>query len=409
MSSVSSVHQHGQELYPPTRLFHHTIQRQTGRAERISGVRAASSYLARQLPALLNEREYNMGRINKIFAAQWVSERQVSIGTKCNKLLVLDLDTKQIANIPKLKSSKNSTPADCPCGIHSIAINPSMSLLATGGENTNDLAVYRLPTFDPVAAGEGGHTDWIFDIEWLDDEFLVTGSRDSQLCLWRVRDQDDAYIDPDSPDAHLPNYSSVKPVIAKKCANAEKVRALAYMETRSEVAALSLNARLHVFDINTFQQSTSCRKLQYHKENVCLAADSNRSLYAIGSQSYVSFLDARTMKSTQHVISKQRGSGIRSVSFNEDIVTFGTGAGAVYFFDLRANNYLDLNCGHQCALSIGKGWLQHDETYEFFFMDTADRPNAVYTHCYDPSGTKLFTAGGPLPAGLWGNYAALWQ
>ena len=36
-------------------------------------------------------------------------------------------------------------------------------------------------------------------------------------------------------------------------------------------------------------------------------------------------------------------------------------------------------------------------------------PNAIYTHCYDPSGTKLFTAGGPLPAGLWGNYAALWQ
>lgn len=35
-------------------------------------------------------------------------------------------------------------------------------------------------------------------------------------------------------------------------------------------------------------------------------------------------------------------------------------------------------------------------------------PNAIYTHQYDHTGTRLFTAGGPLPAGLWGNYAGLW-
>lgn len=29
---------------------------------------------------------------------------------------------------------------------------------------------------------------------------------------------------------------------------------------------------------------------------------------------------------------------------------------------------------------------------------------AIYTHCYDSSGTRLFTAGGPLPATLIGNY-----
>ncbi len=59
-----------------------------------------------------------------------------------------------MATIPSLKSSDESNPAECPCGIHSIAVNPSRSLLATGGENTNDLAVYRLPTFDPVCIGE---------------------------------------------------------------------------------------------------------------------------------------------------------------------------------------------------------------------------------------------------------------
>lgn len=34
---------------------------------------------------------------------------------------------------------------------------------------------------------------------------------------------------------------------------------------------------------------------------------------------------------------------------------------------------------------------------------------AIYTHCYDYSGTRLFSAGGPLPANLCGNYAGLWQ
>lgn len=34
---------------------------------------------------------------------------------------------------------------------------------------------------------------------------------------------------------------------------------------------------------------------------------------------------------------------------------------------------------------------------------------AIYTHCYDSSGTRLFTAGGPLPATLIGNYAGIWQ
>lgn len=34
---------------------------------------------------------------------------------------------------------------------------------------------------------------------------------------------------------------------------------------------------------------------------------------------------------------------------------------------------------------------------------------AIYTHCYDASGIRLFSAGGPLPANLHGNYAGLWQ
>lgn len=34
---------------------------------------------------------------------------------------------------------------------------------------------------------------------------------------------------------------------------------------------------------------------------------------------------------------------------------------------------------------------------------------AIYTHCYDMTGTRIFAAGGPLPANIYGNYAGIWQ
>ena len=41
-------------------------------------------------------------------------------------------------------------------------------------------SIDRLPTLDPIAVGEFGHRDWIFDMTWIDDQFLVSGSRYGQ-------------------------------------------------------------------------------------------------------------------------------------------------------------------------------------------------------------------------------------
>jgi len=57
-------------------------------------------------------------------------------------------------HIPNLKSSHLSTPTTNHCGIHCIEINPSRTLLATGGDNANDIAIYKLPTLEPFCIGE---------------------------------------------------------------------------------------------------------------------------------------------------------------------------------------------------------------------------------------------------------------
>lgn len=383
-------------------VFLYTQRRQIGWHQNFftNPQQIVDGYISQLMPQLFRERQYSLGQINKIFTSQWLNNHQVVFGTKCNKLEVIDLNTGNIDHIPSLKSSNNSVPANCPCGIHSIAINPSRTLLATGAINTNDLAVYKLPTFDPLCVGEKAHSDWIFDICWLDDEFLVTGSRDSKLGLWRI-DGSEAVDSSPVTSLQVPEYSITEPLLVKECSDARKVRALAYHDERKELAVLSLNAYFHIWDVETFQMVYN-RRLQNSKENVCMCVSKPKTLYAIGSQSHVNLVDPRSKHTLTTIISKYRGGGIRSVSFREDIITIGTGTGHILFFDLKGGKYLESGCGHSCSLVLGKGWLLHDDNYLGFFMHqyNQDFPNAIYTHQYDSTGTRLFVAGGPLPAGL---------
>lgn len=394
-------------------VFRHIQNRQYGGKQlNVNQEKLLSPYVSKHIPPLLAEKEFELGKINKIFSSHWLDDRQVAMGTKCNKLIVLDTKAGKQFHIPSLKSSKNSIPAECPCGIHSIALNPSQTLFATGAENTNDLAVYQLPTFDPAMVGENGHNDWIFDITWIDDEYLVTGSRDSKLALWRVEmaESDPAEISTlpsSSTGIPVPDYAITTPVVSRFCEKAQKVRALAYNDDRKELAVLSLNAYFHLWDVETFN-ARSHRGLIHSRENVCMTVSKRYCSYAVGSQSHIDLLDPRCPNTQTSIVSKHRGSGVRSLTFTDDILTIGTGVGVILFFDIRAGRYLESECGHACSLNVGSGWLRHDETYRDFFWES-DYPSAIYTHRYDSTGTRLFAAGGPLPAGLWGNYAGLWR
>lgn len=372
--------------------------------------RLSSEYGTRHMLAnsMLKESPASIPQMNKVFCSQWLSHRQVVFGTKCNKLMVYDVNTRFMDQIPSLQSSENSIPPDQECGIHAIEINPSRTLLATGAKNANDAAFYRLPTLDPICVGEGAHGDWIFDMTWLDDQFLVSGSRDGSLALWRITDD----IVEQVTSSDIPSFVYSKPLIKKPCKTADRVRAMCFNSRRSELAVISTNGYIHCWDALRFKQVMS-KRLPHNMENVCLGVDDDSFQYAVGSKAHTDLLDARTLQKIRNIPSRNQGCGIRSVSFKGNILTIGTGTGIMLFWDLRAHKFLEstMNSNRAVSLKVSKGWWQRDDNFvqNIEMMQQGKNVPAIYTHCYDTSGTRLFAAGGPLQCGLRGNYVGLFQ
>lgn len=377
-------------------LHRHVLSRDLGKSQARTIPPAslditAQKFACRKLPRLLKERELKLEAIDKIFAANWLNERQVVVGSKCNKLIVLDAMSGHMTEIPSLRSSDDSRPADNPYGIHAISINPSRSLLATGGHNTNDLAIYQLPTFDPVCTGEKGHGNVIFDIKWLDDEFVVSGSRDGSLCLWRIKESDmpEQCQSSTSELFSLPDLVVKHHLTTRTSKDKETVRALAVSQAHNEFGALSPNGAVSIWDIKNFTLKRRFKPNAYHT-NVCMAKLPGKRMYAIGSEDHIELLDPRT-KAANFLFTK-RGCGVRSVSFLGEVMTIGTLTGAIYFIDLR--NRRVIPCGKAMSLQSGRG---------------GGITNAIFAHCFDETGTKLFAAGGPAMSDLYGNYSGIWQ
>mmetsp|Transcript_6098 Transcript_6098/g.13908 ORF Transcript_6098/g.13908 Transcript_6098/m.13908 type:complete len:213 (+) Transcript_6098:680-1318(+) len=188
-----------------------------------------------------------------------------------------------------------------------------------------------------------------------------------------------------------------------------KVRGLAHNPLTKEFATLSADGTMKFWDPCRFEVASSVA-LRHTQELVCLALSPDHTLVAVGSQYHVQFVDPRS--GVAHSINSQdSGWGVRSLSFLGGVLSVGGGAGRLSFLDMRTLGFIPVPspCGQQKLFhSVGDGWLKRDEVYQTYFLDVPT-PNAVYTHAYDPSSTKLFVAGGPLPFGLCGSYSALWS
>ncbi|KAF0757560.1 DDB1- and CUL4-associated factor 12 [Aphis craccivora] len=355
---------------------------------------------------LFKERSIPLNTMNKVFCSKWLSSTQIVFGTKCNKLMVYNVNSHKLDQIPLIKGHA----ADQQNGIHSLKINPSRTLLATGAYNSNEIAIYSLPTLNPIVLAEGAHNDWIFDIEWLDDEFFVSGSRDTKLVLWQVQDKYQEKYDSDS-DLIQPISQFLNPTVIRRCNIAEKVRAITFNKNQKEIVTLSLNGYVHVWDAERFRQIFSSR-LSSCQDSDCMAMKNDSSLYAVGCRSFTLLLDSKTLHTIKKIPARYTGCGIRSLSFQDNVITIGTGVGVIMFYDMRAGKYLEssINSSRSVVLNTSRGYVCPDEdSMANQGFQLVKYTPAIYTHCYDYSGTRLFSAGGPLPANLCGNYAGLWQ
>ena len=50
--------------------------------------RGLGAAVSRRLPHLLREKTLDIGKTDKVFASEWITEEEVVVGTKCNKVCV---------------------------------------------------------------------------------------------------------------------------------------------------------------------------------------------------------------------------------------------------------------------------------------------------------------------------------
>jgi WD repeat-containing protein 40A len=98
---------------------------------------------------------------------------------------------------------------------------------------------------------------------WLDDQFVVSGSRDGSLGLWRVTDD----MIEEVTAADIPSYQFTKPLLKKQCKAADRVRSLCYNHRKQEIAVISLNGYIHCWNALRFKQvRTPLAKAQLQRQ-----------------------------------------------------------------------------------------------------------------------------------------------
>ena len=431
-----------------------------------------SAWSFRQCPRLFSQTDFALQGCDKIFASCWIAPNKIVFGSKCHRLVVLDTISGMQVDIPEiqftlpfasagldrcvplqrlgnraivdhrgsvsfLQRAGLTTDQELPQGatldghtlllssihdpilatlpiwdtnfqshnrgIHSISSSPSKHLIAIGtGKPTDTIQIYSLPAFEPVAVLVG-HSDMVFSVAWLSDTRLMSVSRDKTVKFWTL-----------SPDSLLLTHQNIaiyQP--SQSIQDRGKVRDLEVNRHAQQAASLSSDGYVKLWDTHT-SHSTSTVALFHTSELVCMAQDSQKSLFAVGSQSHIELVDPRSSSVIHNITSLDEGWGVRSLLVEHGVLMVGGGMGRISFYDLCAQKYLDWSPTYSpndnpiSFLQSSQGWLHQDESFLQHFRDD-DIYNSVYTLSYDQDQSCLFSAGGPLQMSLKGSYAGLWK
>ncbi|KAJ3163181.1 DDB1- and CUL4-associated factor 12 [Geranomyces michiganensis] len=427
---------------------------------------ALSSFISRRLPGAYGDpTEFDLDGADKIFAAVWLNDNQVVLGTKCNRMCVLTIDTGRKVWIPLVGANDDVAPTylDIPTpggdaltnaqdadlvdqypvlatvlerrraaytrthgtGVRCLAINRAQTLLAVGaGKPLGDIQIYSIPTFTPTAILRG-HQDMVFSLIWVNDSLLVSGARDTTVRTWDLT----RFASPPSPrpPRHItdrrrssdmfPPLPILTPTSTKR-EHREKVRDMQYSSATLSLATLSADGFVKVWDAQQMRVGAAI-PLRYTEETCCLAmadpekassVSSTTPLYAVGSAYKVSVLDSRARETVLTFDSLDEGWGVRSLLFEDSVISIGGGKGRISFYDLRMPGYISwesslLSNHNERYLTTGAGYLERDNVIDETFEGGEFR-NAVYV--LSRRNGRLFAAGGPLQMSLRGSYAGIW-
>lgn len=296
----------------------------------------------RGLISMLRQREFRSPEADKAFACKWLDNDRILVGTKDNKLLEINVNSKygNIREIPRpIDPPRNFSTQNTgwgSCGIHSMDITPSGDLLATGGTDAADCVVLRTSDYSPVTTLIG-HRDWLFGNAWVSDRHLVTGSRDRAMALWTINPDENIGLPPT-----VQEYNYHSPQMKKKYEG--KVREVKYDRDLRLVVGLGTEGVVKLHDPNLGLRVLRTLTIPNARELVSMAV--RQDLVAVGGLSRVCLLDPRKRDPdavVHEIASPDPSEGIRSICISNDLVSFGTGKGKIAFFDLRASNCLSID------------------------------------------------------------------
>jgi WD40 repeat protein len=302
-------------------------------------------------------------------------------------------------------------------GMQSMVLSPSGMKVAVGAAQPWDVAILDARTLGGQALC-AGHSDVVFALEWLNDDIIVTGSRDRMLKVWDTRGawhHGGAALPVLSPAATLGGH-------------VRRVRALSYMTGPRQLASLSVDGVVCLWDAASgltaagkgiqlpgiVSEDTCCLVSAGPSPNSPHVASHPHMLLAGGLELYM--MDVRC-RDTEHSVltapAHDSRQGIRSLSLRDHLLTVGAADGSLSFMDMRARRYMavrDALPGMTTAmmretLRVGPG-RRRSGNVPHGHMELSQ---AVFCHAWDPTHRRLATAGGPILTGMAGCYAAVWS
>ena len=236
----------------------------------------------------------------------------------------------------------------------------------------------------------------MFGMDFIHRDALASASRDGSLRIFRLPRE--------TSEEECAVYAS--PVVSIEPArggcgsrSSEKLRGvkLVYDAPSPQLATISSSGTVYQFDASTPHVVSQEYKLRGFAETSCVATDGR--VVAVGSRAHIGLIDFRMRSPVASVpvhSTRRRSlslSATRSLSFapHESILTIGGGCENVDFFDVRMRRYLKHLEGR-----LGREPL-----------NDLHAP-AIFSHEWDPTGTRLLVAGGPLLELIPGFYVGLW-